>query len=70
MCSSDLSLLEASSFIEAIEERQGLKVACPEEVGHNMGFMSIDEVERAGRLMEKNEYGQYLLRMVAEEKKA
>ena len=64
------SLLQASTFIQAIEERQGLKVACPEEVGYKMGFMSIDEVERAGRLMEKNEYGQYLLRMVAEEKKA
>ena len=64
------SLLQASTFIQAIEERQGLKVACPEEVGYKMGFMTIDEVERAGRVMEKNEYGQYLLRMVAEEKKA
>ena len=64
------SLLQASTFIQAIEERQGLKVACPEEVGFKMGFMSLDEVERAGRVMEKNEYGQYLLRMVAEERGA
>jgi glucose-1-phosphate thymidylyltransferase len=64
------SLLQASTFIQAIEERQGLKVACPEEVGFKMGFMSLDEVERAGRVMAKNEYGQYLLRMVAEEKGA
>ncbi len=64
------SLLQASTFIQAIEERQGLKVACPEEVGFKMGFMSLDDVERAGRMMEKNEYGQYLLRMVAEEQGA
>ncbi len=64
------SLLQASTFIQAIEERQGLKVACPEEVGFKMGFMSLDEVERAGRVMEKNEYGQYLLRLVAEEQGA
>ena len=62
------SLLQASTFIQAIEERQGLKVACPEEVGYKMGFMKIEDVERAGRSMEKNEYGQYLLRLVAEER--
>jgi glucose-1-phosphate thymidylyltransferase len=62
------SLLQAATFIQAIEERQGLKVACPEEVGFKMGFMTIEEVERAGRVMEKNEYGQYLLRLAAEEK--
>ena len=62
------SLLQASTFIQAIEERQGLKVACPEEVGFKMGFMSLDEVEKAGRVMAKNEYGQYLLRLVAEER--
>ncbi len=63
------SLLQASTFIQAIEERQGLKVACPEEVGFKMGFMSLDEVERAGRVMAKNEYGQYLLRLVEEERR-
>jgi glucose-1-phosphate thymidylyltransferase len=62
------SLLQASTFIQAIEERQGLKVACPEEVGFKMGFMSLEEVESAGRVMVKNEYGQYLLRMVEEER--
>mgnify|MGYP000857390559 CR=1 FL=1 len=62
------SLLQASTFIQAIEERQGLKVACPEEVAFKMGFMSLDEVEKAGKVMAKNEYGQYLLRLVAEER--
>ena len=60
------SLLQASTFIQAIEERQGLKVACPEEVAFKMGFLGIDAVERAGKTMQKNEYGQYLLRLVAE----
>ena len=64
------SLLQASTFIQAIEERQGLKVACPEEVGFKMGFMSLDAVEKAGKVMAKNEYGQYLLRFVAEERGA
>jgi glucose-1-phosphate thymidylyltransferase len=62
------SLLQASTFIQAIEERQGLKVACPEEVAYRMGFLALDAVEAAGRVMAKNEYGQYLLRLVAEER--
>lgn len=62
------SLLQAATFIQAIEERQGLKVACPEEVAYRMGFLSLDGVEAAGRAMEKNEYGRYLLRLVAEER--
>lgn len=62
------SLLQASTFIQAIEERQGLKVACPEEVAFRMGFLSLDGVEAAGKTMAKNEYGQYLLRLVAEER--
>ena len=56
--------LQASTFIQAIEERQGLKVACPEEVAYHMGFIGADAVRRAGELMAKNEYGQYLLRLL------
>jgi glucose-1-phosphate thymidylyltransferase len=62
------SLLQASTFIQAIEERQGLKVACPEEVAYRMGFLPLERVEAAGHAMRKNEYGQYLLRLVAEER--
>jgi len=58
------STLQASTFIQAIEERQGLKVACPEEVAYRMGFIGADAVRRAGELMAKNEYGQYLLRLL------
>jgi glucose-1-phosphate thymidylyltransferase len=58
------AMLQASTFIQVIEERQGLKVACPEEVAFRMGFIDRDAVRRAGELMAKNEYGQYLLRML------
>jgi len=58
------STLQASTFIQAIEERQGLKVACPEEVAFHMGFIGADAVRKAGELMAKNEYGQYLLRLL------
>jgi glucose-1-phosphate thymidylyltransferase len=61
------SLLQASTFIQAIEQRQGLKVACPEEVAYKMGFISADDVVRLAQPMAKNEYGQYLLRMLEEE---
>jgi glucose-1-phosphate thymidylyltransferase len=60
------SLLQASTFIQAIEQRQGLKVSCPEEVAFKMGFISAQDVKRIGRSMEKNEYGQYLLTLAAE----
>ncbi len=61
------SLLQASTFIQAIEQRQGLKVACPEEVAYNMGFISADDLRRIAVTMEKNEYGQYLLRLLEDE---
>jgi glucose-1-phosphate thymidylyltransferase len=61
------SLLQASTFIQAIEQRQGLKVACPEEVAFKMGFIDAEAVLKVARTMEKNEYGQYLLRMIEEE---
>jgi glucose-1-phosphate thymidylyltransferase len=60
------SLLQASNFIQTIEERQGLKVACPEEVAYNMGYITADDVLRVARTMEKNEYGQYLRRLIEE----
>ncbi|MCG6926007.1 MAG: glucose-1-phosphate thymidylyltransferase RfbA [Acidobacteria bacterium] len=58
------ALLQASTFIQAIEQRQDLKVACPEEVALNMGYITPEDVRRIGREMERNEYGQYLLRLV------
>ncbi len=64
------SLLQASTFIQAIEERQGLKVACPEEVAWKMGFISDADLERLARGMERNEYGRYLLQLLEDEGKA
>ncbi len=57
------ALLQASTFIQAIEERQDLKVACPEEVALNMGYLTREDVRRVGERMSRNEYGQYLLRL-------
>lgn len=56
--------LQASLFMQTIEARQGLKVACPEEVAYRMGFIGAEAVRAAGELMAKNDYGQYLLRLL------
>ena len=61
------SLLQASNFIQAIEARQGLKVACPEEVAWKMGFITAADVRRLAGAMEKNDYGRYLIRMLEED---
>jgi glucose-1-phosphate thymidylyltransferase len=63
------SLLQASTFIQAIEQRQGLKVACPEEVAYNMGFIGAEDVLRIAKTMENNEYGQYLRRLIEEQER-
>jgi glucose-1-phosphate thymidylyltransferase len=60
------SLLQASNFIQAIEQRQGLKVACPEEVAFNMGYIDRSAVLAIADSMEKSEYGHYLRLMVEE----
>ncbi|HET7096015.1 MAG TPA: glucose-1-phosphate thymidylyltransferase RfbA [Casimicrobiaceae bacterium] len=60
------SLLEAAQYIATIERRQGLKVACPEEIAYRLGYISAADVERLGRGMEKNGYGQYLLGLLRE----
>jgi glucose-1-phosphate thymidylyltransferase len=55
------SLLEAAHFIETIERRQGLKIACPEEIAYRMGYIDAAQLERLADPMKKNSYGQYLL---------
>ena len=59
------SLIEASNFIQTIETRQGLKVACPEEIAYRQKFINTDQVRELAAPLAKNAYGQYLLRMVA-----
>jgi glucose-1-phosphate thymidylyltransferase len=61
------SLLEAGQFIATLEHRQGLKVACPEEVAFRAGWIGAEQLERLAQPMLKNGYGQYLLRMLQEE---
>lgn len=60
------SLLEASTFIETIEHRQGLKVACLEEIAVLKGFISLEEFRRLGEAMKNNQYGQYILKRAQE----
>ncbi|SET11770.1 glucose-1-phosphate thymidylyltransferase RfbA [Prevotella sp. kh1p2] len=57
------SLSEASTFIEVIEKRQGLKVACLEEIAYKKGWITTDELKAVAQPMEKNDYGKYLLRL-------
>ena len=60
------ALLEAAHFIETIERRQGLKIACPEEVAYRTGFIDAAQLEVLARKLEKSSYGEYLLRVLTE----
>ena len=60
------SLLDAGQFIATIEKRQGLKVACPEEIAYRQGWIDAQQLQRLAEPMKKNGYGQYLLRLLGE----
>jgi glucose-1-phosphate thymidylyltransferase len=60
------SLLQASNFIHTIEERQGLKIACLEEIAYRRGYVSADDLERLAAAMKGNSYGGYLLQVIEE----
>jgi len=60
------SLIEASLFVQTIEKRQGLKIACPEEVAYRMGYIDAAQLEALARPLEKSGYGRYLLSVLAE----
>jgi glucose-1-phosphate thymidylyltransferase len=60
------SLLQAATFVETIEQRQGLKIACIEEVAYRMGYISGEEIIAIGKTMAKNSYGQYLIAIANE----
>jgi glucose-1-phosphate thymidylyltransferase len=61
------SLLQAASYIHTVQERQGLMVACPEEIAYRQGWVNRDQLEKLGRELAKSSYGAYLLRLAGEE---
>jgi glucose-1-phosphate thymidylyltransferase len=60
------SLLQAANFIQTVEERQGLMISSPEEIAFRKGYISADQLRQQALAMKSNEYGQYLLRLLAE----
>ena len=58
------ALLEATNFVETIERRQGLKIACPEEIAFNSGWINSHQLEKLAKSLQKNGYGQYLLNLI------
>ena len=61
------SLLEAAHFIETIERRQGLKIACPEEIAYRLGWIDAAALEALAQPLAKNSYGEYLLKILSEQ---
>jgi glucose-1-phosphate thymidylyltransferase len=61
------SLLQAANFVQAVEERQGLMISCPEEIAYRLGYIGKDELRYLAQEMDNNRYGAYLLRLVDEE---
>jgi glucose-1-phosphate thymidylyltransferase len=61
------SLIQASSFVQAVEERQGQMIGCPEEIAYRMRYIGAADLERLGQAMKGSAYGQYLLRLLSDE---
>jgi len=61
------SLQQAANFVEAIEQRQGLKIACPEEISYDLGYIDAEQVTRLAHRMKNNSYGRYLLELLKDE---
>lgn len=57
------SMLQAANFVQTIEQRQGLKIACPEEIAFNLGLIDADQVAKLAEPLKKNEYGKYLIEL-------
>ncbi|TKB12227.1 glucose-1-phosphate thymidylyltransferase RfbA [Desulforhopalus sp. IMCC35007] len=62
------SLQQASSYVQAVQERQGLKVACIEEIAYDLGYINLEQLKHLASDMLKNQYGQYLADFIAEQK--
>jgi glucose-1-phosphate thymidylyltransferase len=61
------SLLQAANFVQAVEERQGMMISCPEEIAYRMGFIDAVALRNLALVMDNNEYGKYLLRLLDED---
>ena len=61
------SLLQAANFVQAVEERQGMMISCPEEIAYRLGYITKEDVRFQAQAMENNEYGRYLLRLLEED---
>jgi glucose-1-phosphate thymidylyltransferase len=61
------SLLQAANFVQAVEDRQGMMISCPEEIAYRLGYITAEELLALGVAMEKNQYGQYLINLAADE---
>jgi glucose-1-phosphate thymidylyltransferase len=61
------SLQQAASYVQAVQDRQGLKIACLEEIAYRLGYIDAEQVERMAKPMLKNQYGQYLMSILSEE---
>jgi glucose-1-phosphate thymidylyltransferase len=64
------SLLQASNFIQTIEERQGLKISCPEEIAWSQGWISAEQLAKQAEPLRKSNYGEYLLKLLKMERPA
>ena len=62
------SLLQAANFVQAVEDRQGMMISCPEEIAFRMGYISHDELRELARKLDSNQYGQYLMRLTEDHK--
>ena len=60
------SLLQAANFVQAVEDRQGMMISCPEEIAYRLGYITADDLRTLGEVMEKNQYGQYLVNLAAD----
>ena len=61
------TLLQAANFVQAVEERQGLMIGCPEEIAYRVGFINKGQLQNLARKLRHNSYGDYLLRLAEED---
>jgi glucose-1-phosphate thymidylyltransferase len=61
------SLLQAANFVQAVEDRQGMMISCPEEIAYRLGYINPEQLLQLAEVMNNNEYGLYLMRLLKED---